>query len=110
MFILFSVVIVCISLAIIFFIRAYKTALMAPFEKDKWKYELYTSLEDISVRQNNKKLKFWYDIEQLEQIENLVKSASENAELKFETRGKKIVSFSVIDTSNNRVVFRGMLQ
>ena len=66
------------------------------------------TLVDISIRQNNKKQKFWYDIEQLWQIENLVKSASKNAELKLETKGNKIISFTVVDTLNNSVRFTGL--
>ena len=81
---------------------------MAPLENNKWIYELYSVLVDISVRQNNKKLKYWYNIDQFEQIEDLVKSASENAELKLETKGNKLVSFKVVDTLNQRVVFTGL--
>ena len=80
---------------------------MAPFENHKWKFELYTSLVDLAVRKNNKKHKFWYDLDQLEQIENIVKSASENAEIKLKMRGNKIVSFKVVDTLNNSVRFTG---
>ena len=80
---------------------------MSPFENLNRKYELYSALVDISVRQNNKKHKFWYDIDQLEQIEKIVKSASENAELKLETKGNKTVSFTVVDTLNNSVRFTG---
>lgn len=108
LFLLFSVACVFVSLSIIFFIRAYKTAQCHPFENNKWTYELYSALVDISVCQNNKKHKFLYDIDQLEQIENIVKSASENAELKLETKGNKIVSFTVIDTLNNSVRFTGL--
>ena len=57
---------------------------------------------------NSKKHKFWYNIDQLEQIENLVKAASENAELKLETNGDKIVSFTVVDKLNNSVRFTGL--
>ena len=32
----------------------------------------------------------------------------ENAELKIETKGKKLVSFKVVDTLNQRVVFTGL--
>ena len=84
-----------------------KTPPSKAFEKTEWYHPLYISLVDISVRQNNKKHKFWYDKDQLEQIENLVKSISENAELKFETRENKIVSFTVIDILNNSVRFTG---
>ena len=108
LFCYFSVAFVCIALAILFLICALKVAIMAPLENHKWTYELYSALVDISVRQNNKKLKFWYDIDQLEQIESIVKSASENAELKLETKGNKIVSFTVVDTLNNRVRFTGL--
>ena len=103
-----SVGFVCIALDILFLSRALKVAIMAPLENYKWIYELYSSLVDIAVRKNNKKLKFWYDIDQLEQIDSLVKSASENAELKLETKGSKIVSFTVVDTLNNSVRFKGL--
>ncbi len=100
--------IICIAFAIFFLLRAYKVALMAPFENEKWRYALYTSLVDISARRNNKKHKFWYETARLNEIENLVHSATENAELKFERKGDKLVSFEVIDTLNNRVFFTGL--
>ena len=103
-----SVGFVCIALAILFLICALKVGIMAPLENHKWTYELYSALVDISVHQNNKKLKYWYNIDQFEQIEDLVKSASENAELKLETKGNKLVSFKVFDTLNQRVVFTGL--
>ena len=103
-----SVGFVCIALAILFLIRALKVAIMAPLENHKWTYELYSSLVDIAVRKNNKKLKFCYNKDQLEQIEGLVKSASENAELKIETKGTKVISFKVVDTLNQRVIFTGL--
>jgi hypothetical protein len=85
-----------------------KTPRPKPLKKTAWCSSLYTSLIDISVRQNNKKLKYWFDADQLEQIENLVKAASENAELKLETKRNKLVSFKVIDTLYDRVVFKGL--
>ena len=100
--------IVCIAFAIFFLVRAYNVALMVPLKNHKWTYELYSSLVDIAVRRNNKKLKFWYDKGQLEQIESVVKSASENAELKLETKGNKLVLFKVVDTLNQRVIFTGL--
>jgi hypothetical protein len=99
---------VCVAIAIFFFGRAFNIALMAPLEMNKWRSELYTSLIDISVRQNNKKLKYWFDTDQLEQIENLVKAASENAELKLTTKGNKLISFTVVDTLYHRKVFKGL--
>lgn len=84
-----------------------KTHRKKPFKKNEWHYPLYMTLVDISVRKNNKKLKFWYNKNQIEQIENLVRSASENAELKLETKGNKLVSFTVIDTLNDSVIFTG---
>ena len=102
-----SSAVACIAFSIFFLIRAYKVALMAPLENNKWTFKIYTSLIDIAVRKNNKKLKYWYDKDQLEQIESLVRSASKNAELKLETNGNKIISFTVIDTLNNSVVFTG---
>ena len=77
------------------------------FKKTEWHYPLYKSLIRISVRQNGKKTKFWYEKEQLEQIENLVKKASKNAELKLETIHNKLVSFTVVDTLNDSVCFTG---
>lgn len=103
-----SVAVVCIVLAVFFLLRAIHVAIMAPLEMNKWRSDLYTSLIDISVRQNNKKLKYWFDTDQLEQIENLVKSASENAELKLTTKRDRLVSFTVMDTSNARKVFTGL--
>jgi hypothetical protein len=108
LFLLFSVDIVFISFAIIFFIRVYKIAQMAPFEKINRKYELYSALVDISVRQNNKKLKYWYDVDQLPQIEDLLCSASEHAEVRTYAKNGKLVSFEVVDTLNEHVVFRGL--
>ena len=99
---------VCIALAIFFLFNALKAGITAQFENHKWTYELYSALVDISVLQNRKKNKFWYDRDQAEQIESLVKSLSENAELKLETRGNKIVSFRVVDTMNNSVRFTGL--
>lgn len=84
-----------------------KTPRMKPFKKIEWYSPLYDALVDLSDRRNNKKHKFWYDAKKLEQIENIVKSASENAELKLETRGNKLVSFTVTDTLNNSVRFTG---
>ena len=103
-----AVGIVCVFFAIFFFLRAMEIAEKARVEKVGWESDLYMSLVDISVRQNNKKHKFWYDKDQLEQIENLVKSASKNAELKLETKGNKIISFTVVDTLNNSVRFTGL--
>lgn len=102
-----SSAVVCITLAIFFLVRAYKVELMAPLENDKWTFKVYTSLIDIAVRKNNKKLKYWYDKDQLEQIESLVRSASENAEWNLERKGNSILSFTVINTLNNSVVFTG---
>jgi len=99
---------VCVAIAIFFFGRAFNIALMAPLEMNKWRSDLYKSLIDISVRQNNKKLKYWFDTDQLEQIENLVKAASENAELKLTTKRDRLISFTVTDTSNARKVFTGL--
>lgn len=100
--------IICVAFSIFFLWRAYIIAKRARIEKEEWRSELYTSLIDISVRQNNKKLKYWFDADQLEQIENLVKAASENAELKRITKGNKLISFTVMDTLNGRKVFTGL--
>ena len=78
-----------------------------PFKKTEWYYPLYTSLVDISLRRNNKKHRFWYDAAQLNEIEDLVYSATENAELKLERKGNKLASFNVIDTLNDHVMFTG---
>ena len=75
--------------------------------KNKWHSSLYESLLGLSVRKHYKRNQFWYNAEQLEQIENLVRSASKHAELKLETKENAIVSFTVIDTLNHSVVFTG---
>ena len=80
------------------------------FKKTEWHYPLYKSLIRISVRQNNKKQKFWYDADQLGRIENLVKSASPNAELKSERKRNKLRSFTVRDTLNDHTVFTGLFE
>ena len=54
--------------------------------------------------------KFWYDIDQLEKIEKIVKSASKNAELRLEMKGNKTVSFIVVDKTNNSVIFKGLFR
>ena len=100
--------IICVVLVIFFFAQTYKVSLMTPLENNKWRFELYTSLVDIAVRKNKKKLKFWYNKNQLEQIEYLVKSASENIEFKLETKENKLVAFKVVDTLNQRVIFTGL--
>ena len=105
----FFVAFMCIALAIFFLSRAFWVAITAPLEQDRWRYELYNALVGMAVRKNKKKLKFWYSTDQLDQIEELVKSASDHAELKLETRGNKLVSFQVVDMSNGRVIFTGWL-
>lgn len=77
------------------------------FKKTEWYYPLYKSLIRISVRQNNKKTKFWYATEQFEQIEYSVKSASQNAALILKKKKNQLISFTVLDTLNNHEVFTG---
>ena len=103
----FSVAIMCIALAVFFLSRAFWVAITAPVEQGRWRYELYNALVGMAVRKNNKKLKFWYNTDQLDRIEDLVKSASDHVELKLETQGSKLVAFFVVDTANGRVVFTG---
>lgn len=105
----FFVAILCIALAMFFLSRAFRVALMAPLEQDRWRYELYNALVGMAVRKNNKKLKFWYSTDQLDRIEDLVRSASDHTELKLETKGGKLVSFQVVDMANGRVIFTGWL-
>jgi hypothetical protein len=85
-----------------------KTPRPKPLQKTEWWSSLYTSLIDISVRQYHKKHEYRYNADQLEQIENLVKAASENAELKLTTKGNKLISFTVVDTLYHRKVFKGL--
>ena len=75
--------------------------------KNQWHFPLYTALIELSARRNKKKHRFWYRSDQLERIENLVNAASENAALKIQTKEEKPVSFTVIDTLNDHVVFTG---
>ena len=62
----------------------------------------------MAVRQNRKKLKFWFDRDQVGQIERLVKAASENAAVVLERKGDRLISFTVMDTRSRRVVFTGL--
>ena len=103
----FFVAIMCIALAMFFLSRAFRVAIMAPLTQEQWRYELYNALVGMAVRKNNKKRKFWYTSDRLDQIEDLVKSASDHTELKLETQGNKPVRFFVVDTANGRVVFTG---
>lgn len=105
----FFVAILCIALAMFFLLRAFRVAIMAPLEQDRWRYELYNALVGMAVRKNNKKLKFWYSTDQLDRIEDLVRSASDHTELKLETKGSKLVSFQVVDMANGRAIFTGWL-
>ena len=57
-----------------------------PFIKTEWRYPLYTALVDISVRRNNKKHKFWYKVDQIQQIEHLVTSLGNRTELNLQKR------------------------
>ena len=103
----FSVAIMCIALAVFFLSRAFWVAITVPVEQGRWKYELYNALVGMAVRKNNKKRKFWYSTDLLDQIKELVKSASDHTELKLETHGSKLVRFFVVDTADGRVVFTG---
>ena len=103
----FSVAIMCIALAVFFLSRAFRVAITAPLAQEQWRYELYNALVGMAVRKNNKKLKFWYTTDRLDQIEDLVRSASDHTELKLETHGSKPVRFFVVDTASGRVVFTG---
>ena len=76
--------------------------------KNKWHSLLYESLLDLSVRKHYKRNQFWYNAEQLEQIEDLVRSASQHAELKLEAKETTIVSFTVIDARDHSVIFTGL--
>ena len=68
-----------------------KTPRQKPFKKTEWYSPLYNSLVDISVHQNNKKLKFWYNAEQLDEIKGMISNASEYAELKIEEKGERLI-------------------
>lgn len=103
-----SIAVICVATAIFFLVRALNVAIMAPLANDTWKYELHTSLVNMAVRQNRKKLKFWFDRDQLGQIERLVKAASENAAVVLERKGDRLISFTVMDTRSRRVVFTGV--
>lgn len=104
---------ICAAFGIFFLNCAFKEGKKATKKNLSWSSELYFTLVDISVRKNavvyknNKKLKYWYDKEQLQKIEGLVKSASPNAELKLITKENRLASFEVIDSLNQRVVFTG---
>jgi hypothetical protein len=85
----------------------YNRSIKKLIKRAEWHSRLWVSLEDIAARKNKKKLNFGYDKDQLEQIEKLVKAASKDAELRLETKENKLVSFTVIDTFDNKVIFTG---
>ena len=101
--------IVCIAFAIFFLSRALKVAPLSSSQDLSWHFDLYESLVHLSCK-SNKRDKFWYDIDQLEKIEKMVKSASKNAELRLEMKGNKTVSFTVVDKTNNSVIFKGLFR
>jgi len=74
--------------------------------KSEWRYELYSCLIDISVKQNKKKHKFWFDKTQLNEIENKV-SLYKDSKLILNRIDDKLTSFKVIDVSDNHIVFTG---
>lgn len=87
--------------------RTKKTPPMRGFKKTEWYSKLYYALIDISARKSPKKHKFWYEVSQLDEIETLVKAADECAELRVEKRDGEPVYFSVVDTRNDHVMFKG---
>lgn len=93
------------GLMIFFFLRAYA---IKEETLRGWQYPLCTALIRIAVQKNNRKRKFWYQTAQLDEIENLIQSAAEKVVLKLERKGDKLVSFTVVNTLNDRVVFTGL--
>lgn len=85
----------------------YNRSIKKLIKRSEWHSRLWVSLEDIAARKNKKKLEFWFDKDQLKQIEKLVKAASKDTELRLETKESKLVSFTVIDTFDNTVIFTG---
>ena len=101
---------ICIAFAIFFLFSAIKIGVMAPLKDIEWEFALYDSLTRIAVRKNNKKRKFWYRHEQLKEIEDLVSVANKNVELKLIQKRSKPVSFTIVDTLNDHVVFEGFFK
>lgn len=99
-----GVMLICVGLMIFSYCRAY--AIREEMIQG-WQYPLHTALIGIAVRENSKKHKFWYDTAQVEEIGELLQGITEYAELKLERKGDKFISFTVIDTLNNHVVFEG---
>ena len=106
-FLLLLVAFIFVALAVFFFTRALKVGTMSSSENNSWTYELYGALIDISVRQNNKKHKYWYEREQRTEIEDMVRAASEHAKFKVIEKNGELYSFKVLDTLSDRVVFTG---
>lgn len=111
MFYYISVAVICMVFALYFLSRALIVAVMSPTPAEKHfeiRHKLFTSLVEIAVRKNNKKRKFWFNVDQLEKIENLVSSCDENAVLEFERNGDKLISFKVVDAPDGCVLFNGL--
>ena len=84
-----------------------KASTAKKLKRTEWYFPLYSSLIELSVRRNKKKHKFWYEITQLGEIETLARAASGHAEVRVTQDGDKPVSFTVVDTLNDRGMFTG---
>ncbi len=72
-----------------------------------WRFPLYISLKELCVRSNEKKRKYWYNTDQLDEIEAMVSSASDNAKINVERKSDRLISFTVVDVRNGNIVFTG---
>ena len=87
--------------------RTKKTPRARGLKKTEWYSQLYYALIDISARKSPKKHKFWYEVSQIDEIKALVSAADECAELRVEENDGEPVYFSVVDTRNDHVMFKG---
>ena len=65
-----------------------------------------TTPDVIHQEQNKQKHKFWFDKTQLNKIENKV-NLYKNAKLNLKQADNKLVSFEIIDDTDDHIVFTG---
>lgn len=76
----------------------------------EWHSLLWEELKNITCSSNNKKLKYWFEVSQIDVINELVSKSSPNAMLKLELKNEKPYKFVVQDNTNNSIVFQGFFK
>ncbi len=99
--------VICLVFAISFFRRAVNISSEAQFAPLESRFALCDSLAEIAVRKSNKKYKFWYNVDQIKEIEDIVNDSGESVEFKLEEKNGRLACFKLIDTVEKYTVFSG---